>query len=148
MPNWGPTGDEREYPTDAEVAREQKREEETRRRSRKWSREWEKKPYRGFIGFVDASDDFMEDVINSGFVTRDDDGRQQDFDAEYNPMKYKCFTDPDLKALKEAIKKYGDARVDQEYNDMFNFSSRLRDAENEVLEIMGRIGKTRRANDE
>ena len=141
MPNWGSTGDEREYPTDAEVAREQKREEETRRRSREWSREWEKKPYLGFIGFVNASGGFMEDVIDSGFVTKDDDRSQQEFDAEYNPLKYTGFTDPDLQALKEAIKKYGDERVEQTHNDMFNFSSRLRNAENEVLEIMGRIGK-------
>ena len=89
----------------------------------------------------DMADAFMKDIIDSGFVTRDDDRSQREFDAEYNPLKYMGFTDPDLKALKEAIKKYGDARVDQEYNDMFNFSSRLRNAENEVLEIMGRIGK-------
>ncbi len=91
----------------------------------------------------DMADAFMKDIIDSGFVTKedDDDRSQREFDAKYNPLKYTGFTDPDLKALKEAIKKYGDARVDQEYNDMFNFSSRLRDAENEVLEIMGRIGK-------
>jgi hypothetical protein len=92
----------------------------------------------------DMADAFMKDIIDSGFVTKDDDRSQREFEAEYNPLKYTGFTDPDLKALKEAIKKYGDARVDQEYNDMFNFSSRLRDAENEVLEIMGRIGKRMR----
>jgi len=92
----------------------------------------------------DMADAFMKDIINSGFVTKDDDGRQREFEAEYNPLKYTDFTDPDLKALKDAIKRYGDARVDQEYNDMFDFSSRLRDAENEVLEIMGRIGKRMR----
>ena len=92
----------------------------------------------------DMADAFMEDVIDSGFVTKDDDGSQREFEAEYNPLKYTDFTDPDLKALKDAIKRYGDARVDQEYNDMFDFSSRLRDAENEVLEIMGRIGKRMR----